>query len=158
QAQLAATEARIAATQLDIEETKAKGEKERLDEFHAKLSERQAKLAQIHVGIEAALADEQKRLMQAELARGKREKEEPLDQRQPLRLIRISGLSEEARKDLLSRLPVREGSTITKETLEKVTEAARQFDQHLEVNLGHEHGGGVGLWIHPAGMEHRFTF
>ena len=50
-----------------------------------------------------------------------------------LKGIAVSGLSDQARADLLSQLPVHEGDTLTLESLVNVTRAARAFDEHLVV-------------------------
>jgi TonB family protein len=50
-----------------------------------------------------------------------------------LKGITVSGLSDQARADLLSQLPVHEGDTLTLESLVNVTRAARAFDEHLLV-------------------------
>jgi TonB family protein len=50
-----------------------------------------------------------------------------------LKGIIVSGLSDQARADLLSQLPVHEGDTLTGESLVNVTRVARAFDEHLVV-------------------------
>jgi hypothetical protein len=67
-----------------------------------------------------------------------------------LAAIEIRGLSEEAGMDLLSRLPVHEGDTLTAESMESAGRVMRQFDEHLEFGYGPEPEGAV-LRIHPAG-------
>ena len=67
-----------------------------------------------------------------------------------LAAIEIRGISEEAGKDLLSRLPLHEGDTLTTDSMEGATRIIRQFDEHLEVSYGPEPEGVV-LRIHPAG-------
>jgi hypothetical protein len=64
--------------------------------------------------------------------------------------IEIRGLSDAAGNDLLGRLPVHEGDTLTEQSIEGVGRAIRQFDEHLEFNYGWEPEGVV-LRIHPAG-------
>jgi TonB family protein len=64
--------------------------------------------------------------------------------------IEIRGLSDAAGSDLLSRLPVHEGDTLTEQSMEGAGRAIRQFDEHLEFNYGWEPEGVV-LRIHPAG-------
>jgi TonB family protein len=49
-----------------------------------------------------------------------------------IEMIRISGLSEEARADLSSRLPAA-GETLSAEGLQKLRETVRSFDEHLAV-------------------------
>lgn len=67
-----------------------------------------------------------------------------------LAAIEIRGLSEEAGKDLLSRLPVHQGDTLTTDSMEAATRVIRQFDEHLEFSYGPEPEGAV-LRIHPPG-------
>ena len=67
-----------------------------------------------------------------------------------LAAIEIRGLSDEAAADLLSRLPVHEGDTLTTESMQSTERTARQFDSHLEVSFGGEPEGAF-LRIHPAG-------
>ena len=47
--------------------------------------------------------------------------------------INVVGLSDQARADLLSQLPVHDGDTLSVESLVNVTRAARGFDEHLVV-------------------------
>jgi TonB family protein len=64
--------------------------------------------------------------------------------------IEIRGLSDAAGNDLLTRLPVHEGDTLTEQSIEGVRRAIRQFDEHLEFGYGWEPEGAV-MRIHPAG-------
>jgi TonB family protein len=48
-----------------------------------------------------------------------------------LKGITVSGLSEQARADLLSQLPVHEGDTLSVESLLNVNRAVQEFDGHL---------------------------
>jgi TonB family protein len=50
-----------------------------------------------------------------------------------LKGINVSGLSDPARADLLSQLPVHEGDILSVESLANVTRVARGFDEHLVV-------------------------
>jgi TonB family protein len=50
-----------------------------------------------------------------------------------LKGIIVSGLSDQARADLLAQLPVHEGDTLTGESLVNVTRVVRGFDEHLVV-------------------------
>ena len=51
-----------------------------------------------------------------------------------LKGINVSGLSDQARADLLSQLPVHEGDTLSVESLIDVARAARAFDEHLGIS------------------------
>ena len=68
-----------------------------------------------------------------------------------LTAIEIRGLSDDAGNDLLSRLPVREGDTLSPESIEAARRTVRQIDEHLELGFSSQDGGGVVLRIHPAG-------
>ena len=50
-----------------------------------------------------------------------------------LKGINVSGLSDQARADLLSQLPVHEGDTLSVESLSNVVRVAKGFDEHLLV-------------------------
>jgi protein TonB len=50
-----------------------------------------------------------------------------------LKGINVSGLSDQARADLLAQLPAHEGDTLSVESLANVTRVARAFDEHLVV-------------------------
>jgi TonB family protein len=52
-----------------------------------------------------------------------------------LKGIVVLGLSDQARADLLSQLPVHEGDTLSAESLQNVTRAAKAFDEHLVVHV-----------------------
>jgi TonB family protein len=54
---------------------------------------------------------------------------------QPSRIstIRVIGLSDQARTELLSNLPVHEGYELTAKTLQQTNQAAKAFDEHLIV-------------------------
>jgi hypothetical protein len=64
--------------------------------------------------------------------------------------IEFRGISEEAGKDLLSRLPLHEGDTLTADSIEAARQAVRQFDEHLEFGFrfrpwaGESESAGVG--------------
>jgi TonB family protein len=47
--------------------------------------------------------------------------------------IMISGLSEQAKNDLLSRLPVHEGDIMADDSFDKVVKVVRDYDEHLNV-------------------------
>jgi TonB family protein len=50
--------------------------------------------------------------------------------------VRVVGLSDEARADLLSRLPVHEGDSLDSARLGQVTRIVKEFDSHLMVLSG----------------------
>ncbi len=47
--------------------------------------------------------------------------------------IRIIGLSEQAKNDLLSRLPVHEGDVMADDSFDRVVKVVREYDEHLNV-------------------------
>ncbi len=50
-----------------------------------------------------------------------------------IKSININGLSDQARSDLLSRLPVHEGEMLSPETLSQLVQTVHNFDEHLAV-------------------------
>jgi TonB family protein len=52
-----------------------------------------------------------------------------------LKSIAVIGLSDEARTELLSRLPVHQGDTINSGQVSKIAQAVRDFDEHLSYQL-----------------------
>ncbi len=58
-----------------------------------------------------------------------------------VRSINIAGLSDQARSDLLARLPVHEGDTVSAAQMAQITAAAKQFDSHLTVVMGRNAAG-----------------
>ena len=48
-----------------------------------------------------------------------------------LKRVRILGLSDQARTELVKHLPVREGDKLSKDLIEKLEKAVREFDSHL---------------------------
>src|SRR5262245_38760156 len=51
----------------------------------------------------------------------------------PLKIISTPGLDDYVRRELIGRLPVREGDTLSQESLGQITEAVRSYDEHLRV-------------------------
>jgi TonB family protein len=64
---------------------------------------------------------------------GGRTTSQPASVRPTVKGITVSGLSDQARADLLSQLPVHEGDALSAELLQNVTRAAKAFDEHLVV-------------------------
>jgi TonB family protein len=64
-----------------------------------------------------------------------------------LRRIDTMGLSDEARSELLSRLAVREGDTMSDDQASKLREAVREFDSHLNVSLKLSSNGEASIMI-----------
>jgi macrodomain Ter protein organizer (MatP/YcbG family) len=52
-----------------------------------------------------------------------------------LKAIDIQGLTEQAREELMSKLPVRVGDTLSEASMHKIEEALRQFDEHLGLSI-----------------------
>jgi TonB family protein len=66
--------------------------------------------------------------------------------------ITILGLSDQARNELLSKLPVHEGDTFSAEAFQNISQAARDFDEHLSVRT-QSADGGVSIQILAPGAE-----
>ncbi|MGA3016027.1 MAG: M56 family metallopeptidase [Bryobacteraceae bacterium] len=49
--------------------------------------------------------------------------------------IKVDGLPQQARDELLSRLPVHEGDIFSNESVQRVSQAAKDFDEHLSVRF-----------------------
>lgn len=64
-----------------------------------------------------------------------------------IKSLNLVGLTEESRTDLLSRLAVHEGETLTAESLRQLVETVRSFDQHLVVTTRPVEGEGVAVYI-----------
>jgi TonB family protein len=101
---------------------------------------------------------EQIRKLEAELRSVKRESE-PAD-REPrsaalrtIESIEVVGLTEGARSDLLSQLPVHVGDTVTGASLEGVGNAVRKFDEHLEWRVVLHEQGRASILIRTPGHE-----
>jgi TonB family protein len=60
-----------------------------------------------------------------------------------IKTITIRGLSEQARTELLGRLPVHEGDAIASDTAPRLVQAVKEFDEHLMVVVGKETGDDV---------------
>jgi TonB family protein len=58
-----------------------------------------------------------------------------------LRSISIAGLSDQAREELMAKLPVHEGDSIGPDTARAVSLAVREFDPHLSSSLGRNPDG-----------------
>jgi TonB family protein len=73
----------------------------------------------------------------------------------PLRIqaINIDGLPQSARDELASRLPVHEGDIYSADTLQKIAQAAKDFDEHLTTRFQGANGNGVSFQIVAPGAE-----
>ncbi|MCX6633195.1 MAG: M56 family metallopeptidase [Candidatus Solibacter sp.] len=70
------------------------------------------------------------------------------------RLVRIStfGLTDAARNDLLSRLPVHEGDILGADSLERVRKAMLEFDEHMTLGTGFQSNGEVAIVLSVTGV------
>ena len=68
-----------------------------------------------------------------------------------VKAINVFGLSDESRAALLSQLPVHEGVTLSVDSLQAVTRAAKEFDEHLSVGVMSTGTNDVTLEITPPG-------
>jgi TonB family protein len=134
----------------------ASEEAHRVDTLKSEFAETQAKLelARKQFADENAREYHEKRLRVEVASEVKHEEAPRLDMPRRLAAIQIAGLSEEARKDLLSRLPFREGDTLSQESAEAAAKIVKDFDQHLELSTA-RFDDDVILRIHRAGMEPR---
>ena len=64
--------------------------------------------------------------------------------------ITVTGLSDEARTELLAQLPVHEGDTLSVESFQNIARAAMAFDEHLMVVWRLEGSSGVTLEVAPS--------
>jgi TonB family protein len=72
----------------------------------------------------------------------------------PIKSITVSGVSESARADLLSHLPVRQGDVLSGRLLEETQRAVREYDEHLRLGVAGTIDGQVELRIN-SGEEPR---
>jgi TonB family protein len=70
-----------------------------------------------------------------------------------LKGIVITGLSDSAKTDLLARLPVHEGDTLSPDQLPRILESVKAFDEHLTVNLSPQLSGETVLRITGPGAR-----
>jgi TonB family protein len=70
-----------------------------------------------------------------------------------LRRIDVMGMSDEARADLLRRMPVREGDTVSMDQVKKIREAVQEYDSHLSVSIGHGPAGQMSILIQSPGAN-----
>lgn len=74
---------------------------------------------------------------------------------QILRSINILGLSDSARADLLSHLPVHQGDLFTTDALVKLQQAVTQFDEHLKLAVNRNDPEGADVQITAPGFHIR---
>jgi TonB family protein len=70
-----------------------------------------------------------------------------------VRSIYIGGLSDQSRKDLVSRLPVHVGDTLAADSLDRVRAAVREFDEHLVVATAAISNGEATVTIQMTGSS-----
>ena len=66
--------------------------------------------------------------------------------------INIAGLPDQARADLLSQLPVREGDLFSPDLLSRTFKAVREFDEHLNTGISRDANGDPVLQITAPGQ------
>ena len=127
-AQASAAEAKIRVLRSQITEQmsqlQAAQDPAARQEATARLNEMQAKVGTL-----------QRNLVQASLA-GQR-----------VARINVVGVSDKVREDLLSRLPIRVGDTLSADTMERTTKAVQEFDEHMIVSHGKSSNGEVAVTI-----------
>ena len=67
--------------------------------------------------------------------------------------IDVVGLSDEARSELLARLPVHEGDTIGADQIKKTREAISEYDSHLNFAFGRTSNGQTTLLVRSPGAN-----
>jgi TonB family protein len=75
----------------------------------------------------------------------------PLFEGKRLSRIDIVGLSDQARNDLTSRLPIHAGDTLAADSILRLGKVVREFDEHLDFGFGPDPEGGVSVTIQMAG-------
>ena len=65
--------------------------------------------------------------------------------------IVTAGMTDSARNDLLSRIPVHEGDILNADSLERVRRIVREFDEHMNVGTGINANGEVTLMLSVPG-------
>jgi len=68
-----------------------------------------------------------------------------------VKIIHIQGLTPALRDELLARLPVHVGDTLAEDSMEKVDEAVKQFDEHLGLSMLTTRDGQVEIRIAAPG-------
>jgi TonB family protein len=71
----------------------------------------------------------------------------------PIKSITVVGLPDQARNDLLARLPVHEGDTFSNEVMHNVGQAVTEFDEHLSIRYQSAEGGGMAILIIAPGAQ-----
>jgi len=72
---------------------------------------------------------------------------------QTFKNITIIGLSDQARDELLSRLPVHEGDTFSNAVLQNITQVVGEFDEHLTTRFQSDGNGGQSVVISAPGAQ-----
>jgi TonB family protein len=67
--------------------------------------------------------------------------------------IQVLGLADPLRAELLSKLPLRVGDTLSTETMERTARAVREFDEHMSVTTLPLPGGAVTVQIGSADLR-----
>ena len=69
--------------------------------------------------------------------------------------ITVLGLSDQAKADLISQLPVHEGDTLTRESILRTVRAVHEYDEHLTTSVGTGANGDATLQIRAPGAPAR---
>ena len=67
----------------------------------------------------------------------------------------VAGLSDQAKSDLLSRLPIHQGDILADDSFDRITKAVHEYDEHLTVGRMINRGGDVGVMIVAPGADMR---
>lgn len=74
----------------------------------------------------------------------------PAGARRTIKGIRVTGLSDQARDELLARLPLRAGDSATDQEIEAAVAAARGFDEHLKLFVSRSAGDEVSITLQAS--------
>jgi TonB family protein len=69
----------------------------------------------------------------------------------------VLGLSDQARNDLLSRLPMRAGDTMAEDSFDRISKAVRDYDEHLTVGRMMRPNGDLSIMIVAPGAQSGMT-
>jgi outer membrane protein assembly factor BamA len=105
------------------------GLQEQLQEAETALEEAESELNEKGADLESQLEEAQRELEKL----GKLDVLSNLVDGCTLKRIRILGLSDSARNDLIKHLPVKEGDKLSPGSIEKLEKAVREFDKNLYV-------------------------
>jgi len=114
--------------------------------------EQQAATAQAQQAATPAARQEAEARLKAALASLEAARSSSLEGR-TLKQINVLGLPDQQRDELLARLPVHVGDTLSSQSLEAVTKEVKQFDEHLNFAVGRSSTSEATLFIMAPGAS-----